>query len=105
MYINLNALREAATKRPSGYLEECLSRGVVKGEYLEILPEDYYHLRTKYRSNPETKTFKGLGDVVALVAQPIAKTIDKVFHTNVAGCGGCKQRQQKLNELVPFNQS
>lgn len=44
------------------------------------------------------------GDVVALVAQPIARAIDAVaasvgVKTNVAGCGGCKKRREKLNQL------
>ena len=41
---------------------------------------------------------RGLGDVVASVAQPIARTIDRLFGTNVAGCGGCSKRQEQLNE-------
>ena len=46
---------------------------------------------------------RGLGDAVAVVAQPIARTIDRVLGTNVAGCGGCKARQAALNRAVPFN--
>ena len=50
----------------------------------------------------------GLGDAVAVVAQPIARTIDRAaaavgIKTNVAGCGGCKARQAALNKAVPFN--
>ena len=48
----------------------------------------------------DSPTF-GLGDLVAAVAQPIAGAIDKVAGTNVKGCGGCAERQRKLNELVP----
>ena len=47
--------------------------------------------------------YAGLGDVVAAIAQPIARTIDAVAGTNVAGCGGCAQRQEALNKAVPFN--
>lgn len=46
---------------------------------------------------------KGLGDVVAAVAQPVAHVIDAVAGTNVAGCGGCKRRQEALNAAVPFS--
>ena len=48
------------------------------------------------------RTF-GLGDAVAAIAQPIARAIDSAtgHRTNVAGCGGCKQRQAALNALVP----
>lgn len=51
----------------------------------------------------------GLGDAVALVAQPIARAIDaatsmlpKRLRTNVAGCGGCQKRKEALNKAVPF---
>lgn len=43
----------------------------------------------------------GLGDAVAMVAQPIAGVIDAILGTNVKGCGGCKARQEALNKLVP----
>jgi hypothetical protein len=44
----------------------------------------------------------GLGDAVAVVAQPIARVIDAAtgHRTNVVGCGGCKQRQETLNQAV-----
>jgi len=40
-----------------------------------------------------------LGDVVHEVAQPIAKTIDFVFGTNLENCSGCQHRQQILNDF------
>jgi hypothetical protein len=39
----------------------------------------------------------GLGDVIAAIAQPIAQEIDASVGTNVAGCGGCSQRQEAVN--------
>lgn len=41
----------------------------------------------------------GLGDLVASVAQPIARAIDSVAGTNIAECGGCKKRRAMLNNL------
>lgn len=46
-----------------------------------------------------TKLF-GLGDAVASVVQPIAKTIDVILGTKIAQCGGCKARQEALNAAV-----
>jgi hypothetical protein len=43
----------------------------------------------------------GLGDAVASIAQPIAKAIDSIAGTNIEGCGGCQQRKEALNKLVP----
>jgi len=53
-------------------------------------------------------TRMGLGDVVAKVAQPIAKAIDaatsvlpKPMQTNVKECGGCAKRREALNRIAP----
>ena len=56
-----------------------------------------------HRPDMKAKPLRGLGDAVAVVAQPIARAIDRVAGTNVAGCGGCKQRQDTLNRWVPFD--
>jgi hypothetical protein len=45
------------------------------------------------------------GDTIATVAQPIAKTLDYFFGTNIAGCTGCKQMQQNLNAGMSFSQA
>ena len=53
---------------------------------------------------------RGLGDAVAVVAQPIARMIDAAtasvgINTNVQGCGGCNKRQADWNQAVPFRSS
>lgn len=45
----------------------------------------------------------GLGDVVAIIAQPIAKAIDRVAGTNIRRCRACRRRRGKMNQLFPFN--
>ena len=45
---------------------------------------------------------RGAGDLIAKIAQPIAKAIDRVARTKIANCGGCKRRQEKLNKLMPL---
>lgn len=46
----------------------------------------------------------GLGDLVAAVAQPIARLIDRAtgHRTHVANCGGCKARQAAMNKILPL---
>ena len=39
------------------------------------------------------------GEVVAKIAQPIAKAIDRVAGTNLQDCKACKKRRKKLNEV------
>lgn len=43
----------------------------------------------------------GLGDVVAKVADPIARALDAALGTKLAGCGGCSKRRRALNQLIP----
>ncbi len=43
-----------------------------------------------------------VGDAIATVAQPIARGIDWIFGTNVAGCVGCKEMQRNLNAGMSF---
>lgn len=49
--------------------------------------------------------YRGLGDVVAAVAQPVAKALDAALGTDMQNCGGCGGRQEWLNEAVPFKKS
>jgi len=48
------------------------------------------------------KKITGIGDVVHRIAQPIAKSIDKVAGTNIQGCGACQKRKEYLNEKFPI---
>ncbi len=38
-----------------------------------------------------------LGDAIAFVAEPVARGIDAVAGTNVAGCSGCNKMKENLN--------
>ena len=40
---------------------------------------------------------RGIGDVVAKIIHPFIKG------TKLEGCKSCKQRQEKLNTIIPFN--
>lgn len=87
--VKLSKLQEAAASKPAGYLEAVKSAGVVRGEYVELSDDAYEALRLKYSP-------RGVGDVVARFAQPIANAI------GLGECGGCKSRQAWLNEKLPF---
>lgn len=47
---------------------------------------------------------KGLGDLVAKFAEPIAGAVDAVAGTKLKGCAACAKRRQMMNHLVPFGQ-
>lgn len=50
---------------------------------------------------PPKNTSVGLGDRVERIAQPIARTIDRVARTNIQGCGACQKRKKYLNKKFP----
>lgn len=48
------------------------------------------------------KKYRGLGDLVHAVAQPVARVIDAVAGTHIQGCAGCGRRRKKWNRRFPF---
>ena len=48
------------------------------------------------------KKYRGMGDVVAALAQPVARGLDRVFGTHLEHCPGCRERQESLNRMLPF---
>lgn len=55
---------------------------------------------------PTTQPSKGLGDTIAKITDVtgIKAIVEKVSETLGKDCG-CKGRQEKLNELFPYNNS
>jgi hypothetical protein len=46
---------------------------------------------------------RGAGDLVAILARPVAGILDRVFATQLgADCKGCADRQKWLNKALPF---
>lgn len=74
---------------------EMMQRGVKIPTTLEQLIQD----QICDREGGEGCEDIGLGDVVHAIAQPIAKIIDRVAGTNIAGCGTCAKRRASLNTL------
>lgn len=88
-------LAARAKTRTTGFIEAVLAAArPVNDTTYEISDEAYLAILTKHTP--------GLGDVVASVAQPVARAIDAILGTNVAGCAKCKARQEWLNGWRPF---
>jgi hypothetical protein len=70
--------------------------------YVEL--PDSFNFQSEIKPTPVNVAVRitGMGDVVARIAQPIAKVIDKVAGTNIANCGGCKKRQEAMNKAIPL---
>jgi len=49
-----------------------------------------------------SKKYRGAGDLVARIAEPVAKVSDAVFKTNLKGCSSCQKRRDRLNQMIPF---
>lgn len=56
-----------------------------------------------YQIARPARKLRGLGDVVYLVAHPIAVAVDKVAGTKLQTCGGCAKRREKWNQKVPLS--
>lgn len=93
-------LQAAAKGRPEGWLPAVLAFGTVTGEVVEFDPEEYAFVLAEFGplAGP-----RGLGDVVARLAQPIARGVDALAGTKLANCGGCARRQAALNDAFPFS--
>ena len=103
MKILIKSLEQMSKNRPGGYLEDCLSHGIVAGNFLEITSEGYSKLLEKYRpQTPYTGSMRGAGDMVYKLANPIAHVIDAVTGTHIQGCGGCAKRRESWNKAIPF---
>lgn len=92
--IRIAAIREFAAQRPDGYLEDCLTRGKIEGEFLLLEETALAELRIKYAP-------QGLGDRIARFAKPLARKLDGLLGTELAYCPGCAARQAWLNEHFP----
>lgn len=46
---------------------------------------------------------RGLGDLVEVVAKPVARAIDRAAGTNIRNCEGCAKRKEALNKFMPLN--
>ena len=48
------------------------------------------------------RKYRGLGDLVAVVAVPVARVIDAVAGTHIQGCAGCGRRRDTWNRKFPL---
>ena len=62
-----------------------------------VVPDD-----VAQRILDDCRRIRGAGDIVAIIAQPIARVIDSVAGTNLQGCGGCAGRRDALNKAFPL---
>lgn len=86
---------------------EALRCAQVTADAVAIPPECLAMLQAKFKPLPRAHPAqpppkpRGLGDVVALFAEPIARASDAVLGTHLVGCNACAERRAALNRLIP----
>lgn len=85
---------------PPAFRAAALAAATVSPEEIAIPPAVLAAMRARFRLQRPPRPF-GLGDAVAAVAQPIARALDAVAGTSLAGCQPCKQRRAALNKALP----
>lgn len=63
------------------------------------LAEEIRRAECRHARPPCPEPPHGLGDLVAVIAQPIARVSDAVLGTHLVGCSSCAERQAALNRI------
>lgn len=90
-----------ALRQPIGWEAEARAQAIITAEAIEIPGTVWDALRAKYHPDSPPPPSRGLGDVVALFAEPIARASDAVLGTKLVGCNACAERRAALNRLMP----
>ena len=101
MIINLTT-----SKLSNQHKQELVNKSYyISGSLVHVNTEDYRLSLLKYKwdkstsNNPPVPSLLRLGDRVEKIARPIARVLDRVLHTHITGCQGCKKRKEFLNKF------
>jgi len=71
------------------------------GRYVSVTAEEFAAHQAAHPPPPPPPQPRGLGDLVAFIAEPIARASDALLGTHLVGCNSCAERRAALNNLVP----
>jgi hypothetical protein len=71
------------------------------GRYVSVTAEEFAAHQTALSQAEPFQKQRGLGDLVAALAEPIARASDAFIGTHLVGCSSCAERRAALNALVP----
>jgi len=95
-------LLERAKIRRAGFREAVLALAPPIEGKLSVEMTDWHRLTREYFiPPPPAPPPRGLGDVVAIFAEPIARASDALLGTHLVGCNSCAERRAALNKLLP----
>jgi hypothetical protein len=72
---------------------------------VEVKHYDKNRNLTRFEIDGVPQPLSGLGTKIERVAKPIARVIDKVAWTKIAGCKGCRKMKDRLNEGMSFHEA
>lgn len=91
----IGALRDAARRRPAGYLDDVLSRASVEGDMVSLTEGAYSELREKYRNPPPPQgpgtELKKLLKTIGIEAKPGCKCNKRAQTMDEKGCDWCAE--------------
>lgn len=100
----ISALREAARRRPTGYLDDVLSRASVEGDMVSLTEEVYAELREKYRNPPPTHgpgtELKALLKTIGIVANPNCSCNKRAKIMDEKGCDWCEENIDQIDDWL-----
>lgn len=101
MRIALRQIWRMAREREPGFLDAMMekSRFDESAAMLELTIQDMKEICECW---PVSKRIRGLGDIVHLLAKPIAILSDAVRGTDYQHCVECEEKRQELNEKFPL---
>jgi hypothetical protein len=94
-------LAAMAATRGEDFRRAVLAVATVDGETITLSESAWRAAQRTYPPGAAPPKPRGLGDVVALFAEPIARASDAVLGTKLVGCNACAERRAALNKLVP----
>lgn len=99
--IPIAEIERRAASYPPEYRVAVLACARQEGAKLCFSHADHLRLRAQFGPKPPPPKPRGLGDLVATLAEPIAAASDKLLGTHLVGCQSCAERRAALNRLVP----
>lgn len=92
-YIDLIALEKILP----GLLQKVNTTGKFNAAHTAVdLPDDF-----DFQGHEPKQIVRGLGDHVKLLASPFVGAVKALTGIDLSECGGCKERQEKLNKAFP----
>lgn len=107
--LSWSAHLDSAHKSPPQYLRDLKAKAFGwEGDTFYLTEKDFLSLRKRYLDDPSNDTAAMNRQAVAIAGEPmrsrgLGDTVAKITSAvGIKPCGGCKKRQERLNNLIPY---